>query len=200
MNLLIRFDTWTTAVQYLSAGLAGKAYMGVGRNLAYKRSLFFENKGFGPHINLQSGDDDLFINQLAKGNNCSVVKLQDSFTRSIPASSFSALAKQKMRHLSTASFYSKSSKFLLILEPLSRVIFYALFMLLLLSNSSWQLTTMIFGFIILTKFIVLEMVQKALNEKDLLLFSLLFDLISPIINGYFLLLTRKNQNRSYEWK
>ncbi|GAG82870.1 unnamed protein product, partial [marine sediment metagenome] len=26
--------------------IAGKPYMGVGRNLAYKKTLFFKNKGF----------------------------------------------------------------------------------------------------------------------------------------------------------
>ena len=40
--------------------------MGVGRNLAYKKSLFFKNKGFASHINITSGDDDLFIQEVAK--------------------------------------------------------------------------------------------------------------------------------------
>ena len=106
LNRYIRYDTMTIAMQYMGMAMAGLPYMGVGGNLAYKRSIFFENKGFGPYINLQSGDDDLFINKLANGSNCSVVKSQNAFTRSIPASSFAALSKQKTRHLSTAVHYT----------------------------------------------------------------------------------------------
>ena len=46
LNKLIRFDTFHNALQYLSYALAGIPYMGVGRNLSYKRALFFDNKGF----------------------------------------------------------------------------------------------------------------------------------------------------------
>ncbi len=46
LNKLIRFETFHTAIQYLSYALAGKPYMGVGRNLSYKKNVFFRNKGF----------------------------------------------------------------------------------------------------------------------------------------------------------
>ena len=58
LNKLVRFDTFQVAMQYLSYALIGKTYMGVGRNLAYKKSLFFDNKGFATHLHLPSGDDD----------------------------------------------------------------------------------------------------------------------------------------------
>ncbi len=65
LNKLIRFDTFTIALRYLSAGMKGKAYMGVGRNLGYKKSLFFKHKGFSSHYHINSGDDDLFVNEAA---------------------------------------------------------------------------------------------------------------------------------------
>ncbi|MGZ3866639.1 MAG: glycosyltransferase, partial [Bacteroidia bacterium] len=46
LNKMIRFDAFTIGIQYLSLGIANKAYMGVGRNLSYKKDLFFKNKGF----------------------------------------------------------------------------------------------------------------------------------------------------------
>lgn len=200
LNKYIRFDTMFIAMQYMGMALAGLPYMGVGRNLAYKRSIFFENKGFGPYINLQSGDDDLFINKLANASNCSVEMSQDSFTRSIPADSFAALTKQKARHLSTSPHYTASSRSLLITEPLSRIIFYLSFLLLMISSQAWLIPLILFGIVLITKTIIFRIVQKALNEKDLLLFSLLFDIFSPFINSYFLVITRRNRNRSYEWK
>ena len=50
LNTMIRFDAFHIAFQYFSFALAGETYMGVGRNLAYKKSVFFNNKGFASHI------------------------------------------------------------------------------------------------------------------------------------------------------
>ena len=69
LNNLIRFDALFIALQYFSLALKGKPYMGVGRNLAYRQSLFFKNKGFASHYQLLSGDDDLFINEVANKKN-----------------------------------------------------------------------------------------------------------------------------------
>jgi glycosyltransferase involved in cell wall biosynthesis len=65
LNKLIRFETLLTAIQYFSYSKLGIPYMGVGRNLAYTKELFFKNNGFVSHMKLRSGDDDLFINQVA---------------------------------------------------------------------------------------------------------------------------------------
>lgn len=200
LNKYIRFDSFFIAMQYLGMAKAGLPYMGVGRNLSYRKSVFFDNKGFGTHINLQSGDDDLFINRIARGNNTSVISNYDSITRSVPASRFSEFTKQKSRHMSTASLYRPISKFLLVLEPVTRIMFYALGILLIILTSAWQIPLILFGTGIITKLIVFYRVQKSLNEPDLLLFSLMFDAISPFINTYFLRVSRRNQNRSYEWK
>ena len=65
LNKIIRFETFHSALQYLSYALAGSPYMGVGRNLSYKKELFFRNKGFSAVNHLPGGDDDLFINKVA---------------------------------------------------------------------------------------------------------------------------------------
>lgn len=200
LNKYIRFDTMFIAMQYIGMARAGLPYMGVGRNLAYKKSLFFENKGFGSHLNLQSGDDDLFVNTLAKGPNCSVVTGVESFTRSVPAGSWSMFMKQKTRHFSTSSYYRQSTKFLLGLEPLSRVLFYSLFVLLMIYSPAWQLTLILFGIVSVVKAVITTQAQKSLKEEDLLLFSPLFDIVSPFINALFLLKARRSRYRYYEWK
>ncbi len=56
-------------MQYLGMAIRGVPYMGVGRNMAYRRSVFFANKGFGSHKHVVSGDDDLLVNNIAKGEN-----------------------------------------------------------------------------------------------------------------------------------
>ena len=200
INKYIRFDTMFIAMQYMGMAKAGTPYMAVGRNLAYRRSGFFENRGFSKHLNLQSGDDDLYINDFARANNTAIVMDPDSFTLSVPAASFSEFSKQKARHLSTSSYYRVLSRFLLIVEPLSRVLFYMLGIIVSIYSGSWQLCLSIMFVTLLSKLIILRKAQIALNEKDLLLFSLVFDIVSPFINLWFLFKSGRNRHRNYEWK
>src|SRR5690606_19303744 len=93
LNKIIRFETFHTALQYLSYALAGLPYMGTGRNLAYKKELFLKNKGFSAHNHLPGGDDDLFINATATGKNTSIVIEKDSFTFSEPKKTWSEWVK-----------------------------------------------------------------------------------------------------------
>ncbi len=124
LNKYIRYDSFTIAMQYLGMALRGVPYMGVGRNLAYRRSTFFDNKGFGTHNHLQSGDDDLFVNTNATGKNTCVEFSAGTHTLSVPAKTVTEWFTQKKRHLTTAPYYKLRDKFLLITEPATRVMFY----------------------------------------------------------------------------
>lgn len=113
LNRQIRFETAHSAMQYLSYALAGLTYMGVGRNLAYVKTLFNQNKGFSSHNQITSGDDDLFINQIATAQNTSIVIDPDAFTYSEPKKTREEWAFQKSRHLSTGKYYQFKHQFLL---------------------------------------------------------------------------------------
>ncbi|MFO7853376.1 MAG: glycosyltransferase [Bacteroidota bacterium] len=200
LNKYIRYDAMFIAVQYTGMAMAGLPYMGVGRNLAYRKSVFLKNKGFGPHLNLQSGDDDLFVNLLARKKNTAVNLAPESFTRSIPSGTWKEYIKQKTRHTSTSPHYRWLTKFLLITEPLSRLLFYALFVSLMILTKLYLFLGIVGAIILLTKIIILALAQKNLNEKDLLVFSLLFDIVSPFLNAYFLLNVAFKTHQYYEWK
>jgi len=182
LNRYIRYDCMAIAMQYLGMAIRGVPYMGVGRNLAYRRSLFFGKKGFGSHINLASGDDDLFVNSNSSGNNCTVEFRKDSHTRSVPASGVFEFYKQKKRHLTTANHYKIRDKALLIGEPASRVLFYVSFVILMSNLCMWPLVLALFGVRIFTMVTVFALNQKKFNEQGLLLFMPIFDLLSPFIN------------------
>lgn len=200
LNRYIRFETMFIAMQYMGMAIAGKPYMGVGRNLAYRRSIFFKNRGFGAHMNLQSGDDDLFVNSLANRNNCVTETDALSFTRSVPASTFISYSKQKMRHLSSSVHYPFSSRLRLAAEPLARILFWISSIVLLAGLLQPTIVIPIFSLTFISRIIVLSFAQKALNERDLLLISPLFDIASPILNAIFLMGSRMNKHQSYEWK
>ena len=113
LNYFIRYETAYTATQYLSFAIAGMPYMGVGRNLAYKKALFIESKGFERHLNIASGDDDLFVNQIATKSNTQINIQKEALVYSIPKSSWRDYYYQKRRHLSTASSYQLKHQILL---------------------------------------------------------------------------------------
>jgi biofilm PGA synthesis N-glycosyltransferase PgaC len=183
LNSIIRYETVFTAIQYLSFAIKGKPYMGVGRNLAYHKSLFFENKGFARHYHLLSGDDDLFVNENATGLNTAVELSREAHTCSVPKSTYSDWIKQKKRHLSAGSFYRRSSRIRLGLEWISRIILYTTLIWLCISSPWLWLAAPLFGVLLVTRLVVFKLGMRCLDEKHLLLPSLLFDPVLPLIMG-----------------
>ena len=110
LNLLIRYETFYTALQYFSLALSGKPYMGVGRNLSYKKSLFFNKKGFSPYLKIASGDDDLFVNMHSTKKNTQVQLTKDSFMISEPKRGWGEWFRQKRRHVSVSKYYKGGDK------------------------------------------------------------------------------------------
>jgi len=113
LNWLIRCETFNTVVQYFSFALYGLAYMGVGRNLLYRRQLFFDHRGFYGHSKIMGGDDDLFINQIATFRNTTINPDPASFMYSIPKKTWSDWFRQKRRHLGVGTLYKPHFKYLL---------------------------------------------------------------------------------------
>jgi glycosyltransferase involved in cell wall biosynthesis len=166
LNKLIRFETYHTALQYLSYALAGVPYMGVGRNLSYKRELFINNKGFSSINHLPGGDDDLFINKVAHKGNTTVVLDPEAFTLSEAKKSFGDWFRQKQRHYSTGKFYKGKIKFLLGTYSLSLFFYYPLFVAALLF-ADWRIVLGIFGLRFISQGIIQYKTMQKLGEKDL---------------------------------
>jgi glycosyltransferase involved in cell wall biosynthesis len=174
-NKIVRWETFHTALQYLSYAQAGMAYMGVGRNLSYKKSVFFRHKGFSSHNHVAGGDDDLFINKASTKSNTGIVIDKDAFTLSEPSITWRQWIKQKARHYTTSKYYKASHKFLLGLYALSLFLFYPSFIAaLFLFNWEWVL--MIFGFRFILQGIVIFKSSRHLNEKDLFPWFWFFDI------------------------
>ena len=60
-NWCMVYDTLLQQVRLIGLTLLGRGYMGIGRNMAYRRELFFTHKGYSRHLDLERGEDDLFI-------------------------------------------------------------------------------------------------------------------------------------------
>ncbi|MEO0725465.1 MAG: glycosyltransferase [Bacteroidota bacterium] len=178
LNRFIRFEAFYTAIQYFSFALAGHPYMGVGRNLAYHRSIFWQAKGFDEHAHLISGDDDLLVNQMAHAGNTTINLSPEAWVYSAPATSWRGYYIQKRRHLSVGSHYRWQHQIALGALALSHFAFYALTVLLMiLSPSWWHILTLNF---LVRMGVVLHVshgVSKHLGEQDLLPFLPLLDFL-----------------------
>jgi cellulose synthase/poly-beta-1,6-N-acetylglucosamine synthase-like glycosyltransferase len=124
LNLLIRFETWMTAILYTGLAALGKPYMGVGRSLAYRKSWFQRRGGFEKTAHRLSGDDDLLVNR-ADGNT-KIGLLADMHTQvlSQPKTTWKAWIRQKIRHGSAGSAYTSKSLLILSLIHGLHLIFY----------------------------------------------------------------------------
>ena len=188
LNGLIRFETFYTALQYFSLALIGKPYMGVGRNLAYRKSLFKESNAFEIHKSLQSGDDDLLINDIANSSNVQIELRQDSWTSSRAKTTYSEYLYQKLRHFSTGKYYKTKFKVLLGLLGASSTIFLVFFMIVLMSQEYWKPALVLLVARFFVQFIVFKRCTKNLGEIDLLLNSSLYDMVLSVFTPFISLI------------
>ena len=141
LNAFIQYETFLTAWHYLSSALLGFSYMGVGRNLAYRKSLFIKSKGFNEFQGITGGDDDLFLQHQVDRKRTKVAMGKESMVWSRPKTSWGAYFKQKKRHLSVGRFYKKG----IVLKHLLRTGFHLLLWLsfIILASLKFEIITIL---------------------------------------------------------
>jgi glycosyltransferase involved in cell wall biosynthesis len=175
INKLIRFETFQTALQYFSYALAGMPYMGVGRNLSYKKEVFIRNKGFSSINQMPSGDDDLFINQVANKHNTAIVIDKDAHTLSEPKTSLHDWMNQKYRHYTTSKYYKLSHATLLAFYAISQFLVYPILITAIVLTKEYILLASLWSIRMLIQGTILRSTMKKLNELDLWPWFILFD-------------------------
>ena len=203
LNRLITYDTLFIALQYLGMAIARKPYMGVGRNMAYRKETFFAHKGFASTLNLISGDDDLLVNKASNSKNTKVEIAPDSITWSEPSITFGEWFFQKERHLSVSSYYKASSKFRLFLEPMTRGLFY---LALILSFVFGGLIIIISAAVLFLARLILQLIiinnsSRHFGERKYLFLLPVFDIFLPLVSLYILTFGRiTSKEKSVRWK
>ncbi len=188
LNKIIRFDTLHIALQYLSMAVSGYPYMGVGRNLAYRKNLFYRQKGFICHYKIKSGDDDLFINSAANKKNTKIMISSDSHTVSEAKKTFSTWVAQKRRHLTAGKYYKSSTKVNLGLYSFSQIVFFATFAALVSVDYTLLIVLSLFILRLISQLIIFKRTMIKLNERNFLIgipfFELFFIIFNPILVLY----------------
>ncbi len=181
LNLLIRYETFYTAMQYISFALSGKPYMGVGRNLSYKKSVFFAKKGFSPYLKIAAGDDDLFVNMHASPKRTKVQLNPESFMLSEPKRTWGEWIRQKRRHISVSKFYKGGDKRRLGMLWLANFLFYIVIAAACFFPTQWIPALGIFSLRMIIQIIIFGIAGKKLNFKYVWLAAPFMDFLFQII-------------------
>ncbi len=205
VSKMVSYDTLTIAMQYMGFALLGHPYMGVGRNMAYRKSTFFRLKGFAGFLHIASGDDDLLINAFGKKHNTRIEPSCEAETLSLPKTTFRDWYYQKLRHLSTVDVYKSGSKLWVGLEPFSRGLFYLTTLLLIILGYNNPILLAItigsFLFRFLVQLIIINSTAKVYNDKGFGLSIILFDILLPLITLYILTIGKIFRRKAkFIWK
>lgn len=207
INRLVRYDTLFNGLHYLGAALCGHPYMGVGRNLAYSKSLFFESGGFTRLMTSVAGDDDLFVNHVATPDNTAVVLSRDSYVWSLAKTNLRDWWQQKRRHISVSPEYKTSTQCRLALEPLTRGLFYALSICALWNYwpqdflfSVAHFPLLIIVGLLVSRWIIqtaiINVSARRMGLKRFNMFSVLwFDIVLPLVNLWMLIIPKRQKNK-----
>ena len=207
LNRLITYDTLFNALQYLGFAATGMPYMGVGRNMAYRREIFFREKGFASTLHLRSGDDDLMVNQCADKKNTRIETSVESITWSQAEKTFRRWYYQKERHLSVSTFYRNASKLQLIVEPLSRGMFYlsglAMLVFGVISLNWIMIASVLMLFLIkmLVLGIIINKSSKYYGGRKYVLLLPVFDILLPLLSAFIMTFGRMGKKAvNISWK
>lgn len=175
LNKLIRFETFQTAINYFSFALSDMPYMGVGRNLSYKKALFFKGKGFASHMHIPSGDDDLFVNQNATQSNTAIEIRLATHTWSEPKTTWLSYWIQKTRHLGAGKEYKKQHKFHLTIQAASAIGFYWLLAACIILKIEVIFVGILFALRLIIQIVVFYKSMLKLRCEDLIWWLILLD-------------------------
>ncbi len=198
LNKFVRLEACYTAMQYLSFTLAGLPYMGVGRNLAYRRELFDRTDGFRKHEHLASGDDDLFINEVAKKGHVGIRLNPDTFMYSKPKTTFREYYRQKTRHFSTGKYYKLHHKIFLSSLTMSHLLHYLLGGVLLTLKISIMFALLGYAVRMGVVMAISSVILKKLHHRSLRLWIPLFDVVLVVFYFVFAPATLMN-NDTQKW-
>lgn len=188
LNLLIRFDNLQAAIWFFSRAIAGKPFMAIGRNLSYRKSLFLKNKGFTSHYNIPTGDDDLFIAQVANKKNTRIEISPDTKVITKPKTSLGDWFRQKRRHMLSSAHYQAGVRMMFFIYSLSQLLFYLSLGFLFFTEIPFYIPISIFFFRYIQQLIIYYYSAKRLQETLPLtlipLFEVFFLTFTPLLVIY----------------
>lgn len=202
-NKKITFDTLLNSMRYLGMAISGHPYMGTGRNLAYRKSLYYKQKGFSSHLNMQRGEDDLFINETANEYNTRVETDPESLVRISVPKYKRIWREEKISYMATSRLFKGTARYLIGFETCSRLLFYITTIATIIISiilHQWiiaGIALLLWTLRFALQLIIFRKVSKYLGERKFYALLPVFDLLQPIWNLGFKLQRRMRRKDEF---
>lgn len=189
LHKLIAYDNLTNGLQMISSALSHHPFTGNGRNLSYRKKLFFAHKGYSRSLNLHAGADDLFINEVSNPANTQVQLSSDSIIKMNKVGDSETWREIKTSRAATKRFYKRGSLTFYRMETIGYLFFWiagiATFIVGLSGN--WLLSILA-GLLLFLRFTVKALVYKKsallLQQKPLTAWLPLLEIAQPVYDIY----------------
>lgn len=202
---MVAYDNLMTGLQYISSALAGSPYAGDGRNLSYRKELFFSHKGYYKSLNLHAGDDDLFVNESATARNTRVVYSPESITEMARVDYFKMWKEMKVSRAATQRFYKGWDLAFFRMESISCFLFLACVIACVAVGvmGNWIVSAsavLLFIIRFACKAVVMHKSAVMLRQRPLTGAMFLLEIILPLFNLYVKIYRMFNGKNDYTFR
>lgn len=179
---IIRSSRMFSSLLYITAAILKKPYRGALQNLGFAKSLYFEHKGFD-HLNLNLGEEDLFMQRLFRPDNYTIVMHPRATVRQVRWGGVRWWFHEQRIRSHAYTFYPRSTKLFIELESWSRILFFAAVAACVVLLPS-EIKIAAAGVVLLRFAVVLwqmRRVAKRFGERRLMPLYFINDLFEPLV-------------------
>ncbi len=197
------YDRLLFSLRYLSCALRRRPYMGEGTNVMYRKSLFFEHKGFSRTLNLRYGDDDLFINEVATPRNTRVEISPDSWIDLHTDDAVSLWRIWRMRYGFTEPYLLHSRRWLFEGEKWSVYLFYGVVVAMWCVQPwhplVWTVTLLLLLWRWVMQMLFYKRFARTLDLPVLGLRILGYECLRPLVDLYYRITVHRRREENHTW-
>ena len=181
----------TTAIRHMPSG-ASK------HNLGFTKTLYFGVRGFG-HLNLNVGEDDLFVQQISDGSNVGVVLSRNASCVEKCWGGWSWWIDLQKSAATTRRFYSPRAKCFVETELVSRAVFFISVAAAVIAMP-WEYAAaaaILLPVRYTAVFLTRTRICRRLGERGLVMRHFMFDVAEPVIRAYIAVASRRKDDNAW---
>lgn len=182
----IRCSRFASSIRFLSAAIAQRPYKGIYNNIGFKKELYFSHRGY-THLRMTVGEDDLYVQRVAKHSAPQVVVAQKATMRQSYGGGMRWWWNEQKYRSYAFRYYPKSVKIRTFVDLFTRALFFKsafsiaiLALMGLIENYYVWIGTALL--VLLRELILLLIIKKIahkLCEIKIIWSYLLYDFVAP---------------------
>ncbi|MBQ3149474.1 MAG: glycosyltransferase [Alistipes sp.] len=181
-NYLMRMSRFQASLYWLAAAVNRQTFKGSRHNFGFTKSIYFGAKGF-THLNMNIGEEDLFIQRIAKRNNVSVALIPKATMIEHPWGGLKWWISELRHYGSAYNLYPIGVRNRIEWDLGSQVLLFisllAMIILLPLELKLAALAMMLIRYLIVI--LRIRSIAKRVGEKSVALRYFIFDMFNPIL-------------------